>query len=51
MEDLLLAYMEMAKDTKRERDALEWSNSLIGDGVLAAQQEDRLSPTRLYLTA
>jgi hypothetical protein len=35
MEDLLLAYMEMAKDTERERDALEWSNALIEDVVLA----------------
>jgi hypothetical protein len=24
-------YREMAIDTERERDALEWSNSLIGD--------------------
>lgn len=30
-DDLLLAYQEMALDTERERDALEWSNALIGD--------------------
>ena len=28
---LLSAYQEMASDTERERDALEWSNALIGD--------------------
>jgi predicted CopG family antitoxin len=31
-EDLASAYRAMAADTDRERDALEWSNGLIGSG-------------------
>jgi len=30
-EDLTAAYHDMALDRKREADALEWSDSLIGD--------------------
>jgi hypothetical protein len=30
-EDLSTAYQAMAADTDREREALEWSNGLIGD--------------------
>ena len=30
-DDLASGYQAMAEDTKRERAALEWSNSLIGD--------------------
>lgn len=30
-DNLLLAYQEMASDTQREKEALEWSNALIGD--------------------
>lgn len=30
-DDLLSAYQEMASDTQREQEALEWSNALIGD--------------------
>jgi predicted CopG family antitoxin len=30
-DDLLSAYQEMASDTQREKEALEWSNALIGD--------------------
>jgi hypothetical protein len=30
-EDLNTAYQAMAADTEREREALEWSNGLIGD--------------------
>jgi predicted CopG family antitoxin len=30
-EDLASAYQAMAADTEREREALEWSNALIGD--------------------
>jgi hypothetical protein len=30
-DDLLSAYQVMAADTEREREALEWSNALIGD--------------------
>ncbi len=29
-EDLTSAYQAMAADTEREREALEWSNGLIG---------------------
>jgi hypothetical protein len=32
-EDLSAAYREMALDSERERDALEWSEGLIGDLV------------------
>ena len=30
-DDLASAYLAMAQDKKREQDALEWCNSLIGD--------------------
>jgi hypothetical protein len=30
-EDLSTAYQAMAADTEREKEALEWSNGLIGD--------------------
>lgn len=30
-DDLASAYQAMAKDSKREAEALEWCNSLIGD--------------------
>jgi hypothetical protein len=30
-DDLASAYQTMAADTEREREALEWSNALIGD--------------------
>jgi predicted CopG family antitoxin len=30
-DDLCSAYQAMAADTEREREALEWSNALIGD--------------------
>jgi hypothetical protein len=36
-DDLASAYQAMAADTKREHDALEWSNALIGDVVDAAR--------------
>jgi predicted CopG family antitoxin len=32
-EDLASAYQAMAADTEREREALEWSNGLIGNGM------------------
>jgi predicted CopG family antitoxin len=32
-EDLASAYQAMAADTEREREALEWSNGLIGNGT------------------
>ncbi len=35
--DLLESYQAMAKDTEREREALEWSNDLIGDVTDAAR--------------
>lgn len=31
--DLDAAYRAMAKDKKRERDAAQWSNALIGDSA------------------
>lgn len=34
-DDLFLAYQEMAEDTEREREALEWINSLIEDSAHA----------------
>jgi len=30
--DLDAAYREMAADTVREKEALEWANTLVGDG-------------------
>jgi hypothetical protein len=36
-DDLLSAYQEMASDTQREQEALEWSNALIGDADHAAR--------------
>lgn len=30
-QDLIAAYQEMALDEKREKEALDWSESLIGD--------------------
>lgn len=30
--DLDAAYSDMAADTVREKDALEWANALVGDG-------------------
>jgi Putative addiction module component len=35
-DDLFSAYQAMAADTEREREALEWSNALIGDVANAA---------------
>jgi Putative addiction module component len=35
-DDLSSAYQVMAADTEREREALEWSNTLIGDVANAA---------------
>jgi predicted CopG family antitoxin len=32
-EDLASAYQAMAADTEREREALEWSNGLIGSAI------------------
>jgi predicted CopG family antitoxin len=32
-EDLTSAYQAMAADLEREREAMEWSNGLIGSGV------------------
>ena len=32
-DDLASAYQEMAADTEREREALAWSNALIGDAA------------------
>jgi len=32
-DDLLAGYQAMAADSKREQEALEWSNALIGDAV------------------
>jgi hypothetical protein len=37
-DDLASAYQAMATDTERERDALEWSNALIGDVADAARE-------------
>ena len=31
--DLDAAYKEMAADSVREKDALEWSNAVVGDGT------------------
>ena len=31
--DLDVAYSEMAADSVREREALEWSNAVVGDGA------------------
>jgi predicted CopG family antitoxin len=31
--DLDVAYSEMAADSVREREALEWANAVVGDGV------------------
>ena len=31
LEDLAAAYREMAADEEREREALEWSEGLLGD--------------------
>jgi hypothetical protein len=36
-DDLASAYQAMATDTERERNALEWSNALIGDVVDAVR--------------
>lgn len=36
-EDLASAYQAMAMDAEREREALEWSNALIGDATDAAR--------------
>jgi hypothetical protein len=36
-DDLPSAYQAMAADTEREREALEWSNALIGDVADAAR--------------
>jgi predicted CopG family antitoxin len=36
-DDLLAGYRAMAADTEREREALEWSDALIGDGVNEAR--------------
>jgi hypothetical protein len=36
-DDLADAYQAMAADTARERDALEWSNALVGDVSDAAR--------------
>jgi hypothetical protein len=36
-EDLATAYKAMAADSEREREALEWSNALIGDATDAAR--------------
>lgn len=36
-EDLLAAYREMAADVPREAEALEWIESLIGDGFHEAR--------------
>ncbi len=36
-EDLASAYQAMAMDTEREREALEWSNALIGDATDATR--------------
>jgi hypothetical protein len=33
--DLIAAYMEMAADSNRECEALEWCNALIGDVAAA----------------
>jgi len=34
-EELLRGYQEMAADEEREKEALEWSEALIGDGFEA----------------
>ncbi len=36
-DDLTEGYRAMAGDRERERDAFEWSQALIGDGVRAAR--------------
>lgn len=36
-EDLATAYQAMAADSEREKEALEWSNALIGDTTDAAR--------------
>jgi hypothetical protein len=40
-EDLSDAYREMALDSERERDALEWSEGLIGDIVADRRDASR----------
>ena len=32
-DDLMVGYQAMAADSARERDAIEWSNALIGDAT------------------
>jgi hypothetical protein len=39
-DNLPSAYQAMAADTEREREALEWSNALIGDVADAVWQSD-----------
>lgn len=36
-DDLVSGYQAMAADTKREQEALEWSNALVGDVAERAQ--------------
>ena len=36
-DELLAGYQAMAADTEREREALEWSNALIGDAADATR--------------
>ena len=36
-DDLVSGYQAMAADTEREREALEWSNALIGDAINVAR--------------
>ena len=43
-EDLDAAYREMAQDEKREAEALEWAEAIIGDvGELAENSESKSS--------
>ena len=37
-DDLLAGYQAMAADTAREREALAWSNALIGDAIDEARR-------------
>ena len=36
-DDIASGYQAMAADTEREREALEWSNALIGDAINVAR--------------
>lgn len=36
-DDLVAGYQTMATDTEREKEALEWSNAMIGDATHAAR--------------